>query len=144
MKTRVIGVFTICITILVSCNKGLDGKIEKRGNGKIYLINTSENNAFKFTVKTTSVTNDSIMNYKTDIVELAPGDEKYIGNAIEASCATPPLPDGYQIVVDTTLATPLVDDLPDLNKPTLTKYTYKVTGQLQIKTLTPPPVKKRR
>lgn len=40
---------------------------------------------FKFTLKTTSITNDSLYSYKTKIIELAPGDEVFIGNKNEVS-----------------------------------------------------------
>lgn len=77
-------IFAIFIPILYSCNK-LDGKIEARGNSKVYLVNASTTNTFKFTVKTTSITNDSIYNYQTQIIELAPGDEILLGNKNEVT-----------------------------------------------------------
>lgn len=76
--------FIILLPILYSCNK-LDGKIETRNKGKVYLVNASTTQTFKFTVKTTSITNDSIYNYQTKIIELAPGDEVFLGNKYEVS-----------------------------------------------------------
>ncbi len=140
------------IIIFTSYQSNLNGKIETRESNKVYIVNTSENNAFKFTLKTVSVTDDSIRNYRTDIIELAPGDEKYIGVTNELILVNPP---SEQIIVDTTIIT-TVDDLPDLRKDkpplptgytellpppikkTRIKYTYKVTGQLKLSALTTP------
>ena len=77
-------IFIIMISILCSCNK-LDGKIEIRNNDRAYLVNGSTNKTFKFTLKTTTITNDSVYHYNTEIKELAPGDEMFIGKENDVS-----------------------------------------------------------
>lgn len=67
------------VLTLCSCNK-LDGKIETRDKNKVYLVNTSETKAYRFTLKTTSITDDSIYEYKTQLITLQPGDEMFIGS----------------------------------------------------------------
>lgn len=71
----------IIITIAIaaaSCNN-LNGKIETRENGKVYLINESKTKELNFTVKKTTITNDSIYDYETQVVPLAAGGEVLIG-----------------------------------------------------------------
>ncbi len=75
------------ITLLLSfcsCDR-VDGKIETRNKSKAYVVNGSTTKTYRFTVKTTSIKNDSIYNYQTKIVELAPGDELFLGNRNEVS-----------------------------------------------------------
>jgi len=78
------------LLIFCSCNR-LDGKIDPRDKNKVYLVNESITKTFKFTLKTISITNDSIYNYQTKIIELAPGDEVFIGNKYEVSKPEYPL-----------------------------------------------------
>ena len=67
-----------------SCSE-LDGTIEKRNGTKMYLVNNSKKKEFRFTIKTTKITNDSIFEYSTSKSQLAPGDELYLGNENEVS-----------------------------------------------------------
>lgn len=80
MKFNKILLFIVVATAINACGNKLDGKIEIRDKNKVYLINQSKTKVYKFTIKTTSTTNDTIKAYKTEFVELQPGDEKYIGN----------------------------------------------------------------
>lgn len=76
-------------TFFASCSK-INGKIEKRANGQIFLVNTSLNNKYKFTVKRTEIKNDTIETYSTEIIQLAPGDEVFLADYETASPLTFP------------------------------------------------------
>lgn len=67
----------LCILLFPSCNS-LDGKIEIRAK-KVYLVNSSTNKKFEFTIKETKIKNDSSFNYATQIIKLAPGNEELLG-----------------------------------------------------------------
>jgi len=72
--------FFIVVSILFniySC-KNINGEIEIRGNNA-YLVNTSSEIQYQFTVKKTEIKNDSLYTYSTEIIELAPGDEELLG-----------------------------------------------------------------
>lgn len=71
--------------ILLSCGNKFEGQIETRPGNKIYLVNQSGSKEYKFTLKTTKVTNNSTYDYNTQIIELAPGDEILIGHKNEVS-----------------------------------------------------------
>jgi hypothetical protein len=133
MKKYIIGIF-ITLTIY-SCDNKLDGKIETREQDKIYLVNTSKTKLFKFTVKATKVTNDSTYDYSTDVIELPPGDEKYLGARKETVIEQKPPFDPskpFTAVAETTIVTqaPLHQDL--------IQYKYEVTGQLEMKIIEKP------
>lgn len=59
--------------------KYIDGKIDIRGKGEVYIVNASPTKAYRFTVKKTTTTNDTLVTYSTDYVELSPGDEQGLG-----------------------------------------------------------------
>lgn len=76
--------------IILSCNEvNLKGKIDIRKDGNfvnendfrsIYLINTSIDKSYEFTIKGTKIINDSSYSYETFKKSLSPGDEVKIGN----------------------------------------------------------------
>lgn len=85
----------LSIILLISCGNSINGKIENRvDNGDCYyydqntykipetrssyLINTSSNKTFEFTIKETETINDTIINYSTFKMKLSPGDERRI------------------------------------------------------------------
>ena len=69
----------IISTICFACGKKSVGKIEKRGNGYDYLINTSTKKIFRFTIKATKTTNDTLIEYFSYGRVLAPGAEYKLG-----------------------------------------------------------------
>lgn len=75
----------LALVVLCSSCSELEGKIEKRNSNKLYLVNNSKTKEFRFTVKKTKITNDSIFEYSTSQSQLAPGDELYLGNENEVS-----------------------------------------------------------
>lgn len=79
MTIRKLFVFVLVVaSICIDCNtKSLEGKIETRGN-ELYLINTSIDKAYQFTIRKATKINDSLIGYETEIIELFPGDEKYL------------------------------------------------------------------
>ena len=143
--------------MLFSCGTSMKGKIEER-NGKIYLINTSQNKAYQFTVKKTSVVNDSIAADNTLLILLAPGDEKYIADKKTIIQSYLPYDDSKSkhFVVDTTHfdipneriqefltdfpnSSRVFDTLKDEHgnpvlKVTATQVDCKITGQLEVTT----------
>lgn len=68
--------FMLTITS-IACNS-IQGKIEQRAKS-FYLVNNSKFQSYKFIIKKTEIQNDSIYKYSTQVVELLPGDEKYLG-----------------------------------------------------------------
>jgi hypothetical protein len=117
-------IFIVIIFTFYSCNK-LDGKTEIRDKNRVYLINSSETKTFKFTLKTTTITNDSLYSYKTEIIELAPGDEIFIGNKNAVSKIE--YPD-----IDITVADTIKlegDDGTPLKKAILKKYFDQLWGE---------------
>lgn len=64
--------------VLFSCKNKFDGKIEER-YGSYYLVNTSPSQSFRFTIKETELEDSSVHNYTTELIELAPGAEKFLG-----------------------------------------------------------------
>jgi hypothetical protein len=97
--------YVILIFTLFSCGNTLKGKVEYRTDDKscygygsdvdflsihekmdkatdaksAYIVNTSSENSYEFTIKESMVTNDKIINYTTTKIILSPGDEKWIG-----------------------------------------------------------------
>ena len=142
----------IATVLLCSCGNKLKGKIENR-DGKIYVVNTSSDKAYQFTIKGVSKTNDSISEYGSFTVQLAPGDEKFIGNEVVLSDIEYPVikqekppfdPNKPFKVVDTIPGRPMDTigtsnenmSLPDNQNPSAVNRvvcTFKVTGQLEIK-----------
>lgn len=130
------------LLLFISCNKGLDGKIETRSGDKMYLVNTSPEKPFKFTIKTTEIANDSTNEYYTAIIELAPGDEKYLGTA---KAPTTELSRDEVIgekrdnilrqfrnanIMDSSAEIKLTTQEVSMNY----KYEYRITGQQEINT----------
>jgi len=71
--------YVIIATILfISCKNKFNGKIENRDNS-FYLVNTSSDQAFQFTIKATETKDDTVKNYSTSLIELQPGEEKFLG-----------------------------------------------------------------
>lgn len=128
---------TIKITFILlafcSCSK-IDGKIEERPGEKIYLVNTSKTKALNFTLKVTTVIDDTSYKYETQVIPLPPGDEEFIGKKEEFSkkeyLKKPPIinEDGLPILsrmenVDSTHPLPISHFI----------YKYEVTGQTPLK-----------
>jgi len=67
----------ICLLTFSSCDN-LHGKIEQRFNS-YYLVNKSKTESYKFTIKETSIQDDHLYSFSTQIIGLSPGDEKYLG-----------------------------------------------------------------
>lgn len=84
--------FVFCFFIF-SCSSKLNGKIENRGDNNVYIVNTSSYKIFKFTVKTTKVTNGTVYEYSTKRITLAPGDENFLGVVYDTADATYPMVD---------------------------------------------------
>lgn len=76
---KIIHVFLLLIICLHcgSCTR-FEGVIEIRQKD-VYLVNSSSTKGFSFTIKQTEIIDDSVYNYSTDIMDLAPGDEKRLG-----------------------------------------------------------------
>jgi len=127
---------TALMICLYSCSKKLDGKIEVREKNKVYLVNKSTDKSFLFTVKTTSVINDSVYNYKTQRIELVPGDEAYLGYAFIKNIEPT---NQYGVSEKLTDSIYLDSDgapiPPSLLKfiPVKKEYKYEVTGQAPLK-----------
>ncbi len=84
--------YLLAFSILVAaCSSKMNGKIEYRGDNDVYLVNTSSSKIFRFTVKTTKVTNDTIYDYSTESIPLAPGDEELLGVKYDTAEATFPM-----------------------------------------------------
>ncbi len=69
--------FLLCVTIfLFSCNRS-NGKIESRSDVD-YLINLSFNQKIRFTIKETIIENNKNYFYRTELIELEPGEERLL------------------------------------------------------------------
>lgn len=75
MKIAYIIITTIGIC---SCNS-LDGKIDIRQNNSAYVVNTSEEKTKRFTIKKTRSLDNKDYKYFTEVIQLPPGDELYLG-----------------------------------------------------------------
>ena len=84
-KNNYIVFVTLLLFIIYSCGSSFKGEIEERELNKVYLVNKSTSKYFQFTIKVTKVTDDSLYDYETRLIKLAPGDEKYLGNFIDTS-----------------------------------------------------------
>ncbi len=87
MKRLFYSLSPLVFLTLMACNSSVSGKIENRdgyckakNNSKnIYLVNTSKNKPFSYTVRKTTIIGDSITGYQTFAIELLPGDEINLG-----------------------------------------------------------------
>lgn len=122
--------------LFTSCAKKFDGKIETRKGG-VYLINTSPSEMFQFTVKTTTITSDTIFDYSTEVISLFPGAEKLLGNEVDTefqvreplgdlSAGNAPDTDEYGVPRKHPIPSP-----DDYFKKSVVKHKYEITGQLQ-------------
>lgn len=131
------------VILLYSCSNKLDGKIETRNGDKVYLVNGSPTKAFKFTIKTTTITNDSLYQYQTDIIQLSPGDERFLGTPRHITTEYHPdnssnFDSAIKAYNDGKIKLPAGAVL--INTDTIPKfmtikeeYKYEVTGQLEVK-----------
>jgi hypothetical protein len=114
MNIRGLLILSFIITFY-SC-KDIKGVIEERQKGcadlndskKVYLVNTSTSTKYTFTVKTTDRINNSIIQYSTKKITLAPGDETELGCTLYFTDHKYSTSEKINIIKT-------VDDLPDLN-----------------------------
>lgn len=109
-------VFVLSTILFCSCSK-IDGTIEKRTNDEVYLVNKSVNKQFKFTVKTTTLTNDSSYSYEIRFIELAPGDEFYLGKTTSVSKPEYPLIDAQVLKYYKPKKRPTLPGMVELDAP---------------------------
>ena len=60
-------------------NMNLDFLEESKNSKKAYLVNTSLNNTYEFTIREISTIDDTLVEYQTNKLTLSPGDEELIG-----------------------------------------------------------------
>ena len=88
---RGVFIFLIFLFFATSCKDVVDGRIEMRkaksdcgsNSRSFYLINSSPSKELLFTVKKTTIINDSIYLYSSDQYRVDPGDEKFLGCEFE-------------------------------------------------------------
>jgi hypothetical protein len=132
--------------LFYSCRNDFDGKIEKRQNDRIYLVNSSKSKILRFTIKESSIINDTGYYYNTRIITLSPGDEEYLGLENEISMDYEHLPI-FRKVFKTrkdplNLLTNLKDTIINGEKlkyeyanepiPDTIKSKYEITGQIEM------------
>jgi hypothetical protein len=78
--------FIVVYLTIISCS-GIKGKIEKRDKAcdgvlnskKVFVVNKSKTEKYKFTIKTIETIDDTIKRYSTDQIILEAGDEEDLG-----------------------------------------------------------------
>lgn len=70
-------IYTLAVLLLYSCNSS-EGLIEIRQQ-RFYLVNKSFTKSYRFTIKQTEIREEKWYKYSTDLIELAPGEERFLG-----------------------------------------------------------------
>lgn len=139
IKTAFAILLTVGIIILIqSFSNKIDGEIQVRENNKTYLVNKSANRTLSFTVRITTVTNDTTFDYKTNQIALAPGDETVLDNNTEDRDTTSVIKPKFDPTkpFEEVVGSVKSDELPAKQttsiKPTVS-YKYEITGQQEVR-----------
>lgn len=114
--------------------KYIDGKIDIREKGEVYIVNVSPTKSYRFTVKKTTTTNDTLVTYNIDYVELSPGDEQRLGGISSASEIKFPTVDSAVFKIYTKNDSAIHSDGKVINEdglPILNKRNPKLDAEIQ-------------